>query len=187
MPLYTQKSLSLSNRRGILSPQVCQDDGQEDLANSEHSGRWIAGMHTLRWCITLGDYAFPTTGTLNVDFTTALADNWEFQVFDAIIESRIAATGGTYRINLGDGYVGLRNNMIIGPWHTAFPSPVVYTDEVNASLYDANMAGKGGKTADNIPLGIHWEGSSLTGVVPTSRIVVVVVGYLVPEPYVAGS
>lgn len=187
MPLYTQKSLVLESRRGILSPGVCQDDGQEDFANSEHSGRWGAGLLTVRYATTLGDHGLPTTGTQNVDFVTPNADNWELFVIDAVIETRITAVSGTYKVNLGNAYTGLRNNIVVGAWHTAALSPTVYTDEANASLYDPDFAGKGGQVVDTVSLGFRWEASSLSGVIPSSRIVVTVIGFLVPEPYVSGS
>jgi len=187
MPLYTQKSLVLEGRRGILSPGIGQDDGQEDFANSEHSGRWGAGLYTIRYCTTLGDEGLPTTGTQNVDFITPNADNWEFLVIDAVIESRITAFSGTYRINLGNALTGLRNNIVVGAWHGVSLTPVVHMDEANASLYDPDFTGKGGQIVDSVALGFRWEASSLTSVVPSSRIVVTIIGYLIPEPYVAGS
>jgi hypothetical protein len=192
MPRYTTRDLEFSGGRSILSPQITRDDNQEDFANSWLSGRWVAGMYTIRYVINnIAALGFDPNGATIHDFGGIPGGNSAYghlMVYDAVIESRITAVSGSYTISLGDQYTGSRNNIILtSPSHVAFPSPVVYTDQADAAQYPANLAGRGGRTLDIMELGIRWVGSSLTGLVTTSRLTITVAAYFYPNQLVAGA
>jgi len=193
MPKHTTRNLEFSGGRSILSPQLTRNgDAQEDFDNSWLGGRWVAGMYTIRYVIkSIGELGFATNGVTIHDFggiPGGGAAYGHLLIYDAVIESRITAVSGSYTLSLGDQYTGTRDNIIlVSPSHAALPSPVVYTDEANAAYYPANHAGKGGRTLDSLQLGIRWVGSSLTGLVPTSRITITVAAYFYPNQLVAGA
>ena len=188
MPLYTKGSLGIGGLRPLFADTLCYDSGQEDFANSEHSGRWLGGAFVLRKVfqdITQAPTSFTpnSTQTYDVFEQIGLTPNWGFYVSDVILESRVdvgATPSGTVSVGLFTSEGEITDPTDYNP---AWP-PTVITQGANSLFGPYGAApGIGGRMAFRSfqTIYLSWDASGFS-TLNASQISFTLFGYLVPDP-----
>lgn len=193
MPLYSHNGLAIAGRRPILSPDLCTDDGQEDFASSEHSGRWLGGLIVLRKSfknIVTDTVWAPNTVSSEPIMQLPNPPNYGFYIMDAFIQAKIdvgSSPSGNVAFTLGTNESGSYDNVIAGPSRTPVWPPVVWDWQTNVSTY-GTMVGMGGHTAYRTYRYVYARmDNSGFSTLNASPVTVTIIGYLLPDPTVSTS
>jgi len=185
MPLYSKQGLQIDGLRPVLASGLCVDGGQEDFANSLLSGRWLGGLVTFRKKLWTDDTSFaPNTQNNEQIIQLPSSPSWGFYPFEAIVQAKTdvgSSPGGSVGFSLGTDEVPGWDNIFAGPSTTPAWPPEVFTWRASGPFY-GSAPGIGGqpltRTYREIRLKMDNAGFLTLN---NSPIVVVVMGYLIPD------